>query len=135
MIEAFLTSFRLKNTYKTNSIIYSLKSIPLIKKLLPISLYGSPGLKEFANIVSILWEIIWVFLGKLLYLMLMVFYLTDPMKSVSSDSFVHIFFFLTVVGGFLNTQIFNPTKDKYYAIILMRMSAREIHSQTTSIFF
>ena len=125
MIEAFLTSFRLKNTYKTNSIIYSLKSIPIIKKLLPASLYGSPGLKKFANIVSILWEILSVFLGKLLYLLLMVYFLTNPMKSGSADSFIHMFFFLTIVGGFLNTQIFNPTKDKYYAMFLMRMSARE----------
>lgn len=125
MIEAFLTSFRLKNTYRTNSIIYSLKSIPVVKKLLPVSLYGSPGLQKFANIVSALWELISLFLGKLLYLLLMIFALTNPMKSNSADSFMHIFFFLTVVGGFLNTQIFNPTKDKYYAIFLMRMSARE----------
>jgi hypothetical protein len=125
MLEAFLTSFRLKNTYKTNGIIYSLKSIPIIKKLLPVSLYGSPGLKKFANIVSVLWELISIFLGKLLYLLLMIFLLTDPMKSGSADSFVHMFFFLTVAGGFLNTQIFDPAKDKYYAIILMRMSARE----------
>ncbi len=125
MIEAFLTSFKLKNAYQTNAIIYSLKSIPVIKKLLPISLYGNSGLKKFANIVSILWELIWLFLGKLLYLLLMIFFLTAPMKSESANSFVHIFFFLTVVGGLLNTQIFNPTKDKYYAILLMRMSARE----------
>lgn len=125
MIETFLMSFRLKNAYQTNGIIYSLKSIPVIKRLLPVSLYGSPGLKKFANLVSILWEIISMFLGKLLYLLILIFLLKDLMKSSSANSFMHIFFFLTIAGGFLNTQIFHPTKDKYYAIFLMRMSARD----------
>ena len=73
MLNAFATSFRLKNTYKTNSILYSLKSLPLVKRLLPDALYASAGLKAFANIVSILIEVGSVFVGKLLYVSLMVF--------------------------------------------------------------
>ncbi len=124
MINAFVTSFKLRNTYKTNSIIYSLKSIPLVKRILPDSLYASRGLKAFANVVSILLEIGSIFLGKALYLFLMVFMAAELMKSAKPDAFVHIFFFLTITGGLLNTHIFNPTKDKYYAMILMRMDAR-----------
>ena len=124
MINAFVTSFKLRNTYKTNSIIYSLKSIPLVKRILPDSLYASRGLKVFANVVSILLEIGSIFLGKALYLLLMVFMAAELMKSAKPDAFVHIFFFLTITGGLLNTHIFNPTKDKYYAMILMRMDAR-----------
>ena len=63
-------SFSLKNTYRVNSILYSLKQIPFIKKLLPETLYKVKGLKIFANILSIIWEIISVFLGKLIYLSL-----------------------------------------------------------------
>lgn len=125
MIEAFIMSFRLKNTYKANGFIYSLKSIPVINRLLPVSLYRSPGLKIFANFVSILWEIISMFFGKLLYLFIIIFLLKDHMKSSPANSFMHMFFFLTITGGFLNTHIFHPTRDKYYAIFLMRMNARE----------
>ena len=32
---------------------------------------------------------------------------------------------MTVIGCFVNSNLFNPTKDKYYAMILMRMDARE----------
>ena len=124
MIDAFITSFKLRNTYKTNSILYSLQSIPLVKRLLPDSLYASPGLKVFANVISILLEIGSFFLGKALYLLLMVFLAAGWMKSAAPDAFVHIFFFLTLTGGLLNTHIFNPTKDKYYAMFLMRMDAR-----------
>ncbi|AKB17561.1 MULTISPECIES: hypothetical protein [unclassified Methanosarcina] len=124
-IETFLTSFRLKNTYRANSIIYSLKSIPIINGLLPVSLYGSPGLKRFANFVSILWELVSMFLSKLFYMFILIFLLKNSMKNSSANSFMHMFFFLTIAGGFLNTQIFHPTRDKYYAIFLMRMNAWE----------
>ena len=60
-------SFSLRNTYRVNAILYSLKQIPLVKKLLPEKLYGVRGLKIFANILAVIWEIISFFLGKFLY--------------------------------------------------------------------
>lgn len=50
-------SFSLRNTYRVNGILYALKQIPLIKKLLPDVLYQIRGLKIFANVLSVLWEI------------------------------------------------------------------------------
>lgn len=47
------------------------------------------------------------------------------MKASTADSFIHIFTFLTVCGAILNTYMFNPTKDKYYAMILMNMDAKK----------
>ena len=47
-------SFSLKNTYRVNGILFSLKQIPLLKRLLPAALYKAKGLKIFANIVSVL---------------------------------------------------------------------------------
>lgn len=119
-------SFSLKNTYRVNTILYSLKQIPLIKRLLPDMLYRSEELKLFANVVSVLWEIVSVFLGKVLYLLIMVcgagvLYGNLP----GSNVFLHILLFLTIIGSFANTTLFNPSKDKYYAIILMRMNARD----------
>ena len=66
-------SFSLKNTYRVNSILYSLKQIPLLKKVLPDSLYEVWALKQFANVISLFWEILSVFLGKFLYFILMIF--------------------------------------------------------------
>ena len=108
--------------------LYSLQSIPLVKRLLPDSLYASPGLKVFANVISILLEIGSFFLGKALYLLLMVFLAAGWMKSAAPDAFVHIFFFLTLTGGLLNTHIFNPTKDKYCLLYTSagRKNARKV---------
>ena len=126
MKKTLILSFSLKNTYRVNSILYSLKQIPLVKKLLPEALYGVWWLKILANVLSVIWEVVSAFLGKGLYLLLMVFlpgllYDGLPREGV----FLHILLFLTVIGCFANTTLFNPSKDKYYAILLMRMDARE----------
>ena len=119
-------SFSLKNTYRVNSILYSLKQIPLIKKLLPQMLYRVRAFKILANILSGIWEVLAVFLGKFLYFLIMVAGLGNFYQKGQPDQvFLHILLFLTVIGAFMNTYMFNPTRDKYYAIILMRMDARE----------
>ena len=119
-------SFSLRNTYRVNGILYSLKQIPLLKRILPQALYRVRGLKVFANVLSALWEAVSVFLGKFLYFLTMVagigaLYKTAPAGRV----YLHILLFLTLIGAIMNTSLFNPTRDKYYAMILMRMNARE----------
>ena len=125
MLKSFVISFKLRNTYRVNSIIYSIKQLPIIKKILPNSLYKSRGLKIFANIISILMEIIGVFIGKLLYILIMIVAVLQLYKTNSANIFLHIFMFLTLCGALLNTYMFNPTKDKYYAMILMNMDAKK----------
>ena len=125
MLKTFITSFKLQNTYRTNSIIYSIKQLPLIKRILPNSLYKSKGLKIFAGIISILWEIINIFIGKIIYIAAMIFMALSLYQTNQTDTFIHLFVFLTLAGGVMNTYMLNPTKDKYYAIILMNINARE----------
>lgn len=126
MNKTLILSFSLRNTYRVNSILYSLKQIPLIKLLLPEYLYQVTGLKIFANVLTVIWELISTFLGKLLYLLLMVSGMSLLYDNLPSEqTFLHILLFLTAVGVIMNTHLFNPTKDKYYGIILMRMDARE----------
>ena len=125
MLKTFITSFKLQNTYRTNSIIYSIKQLPLIKRILPNSLYKSKGLKIFAGIISILWEIINIFFGKIIYIAVMILGPLSWYNGNGADIFIHLFVFLTLAGGVLNTYMLNPTKDKYYAIILMNINARE----------
>ena len=125
MLKTLRISFALKNTYRVNGILHSLKQIPLLKRLLPETLYRVRGLKIFANVLSVLWEIVSIFLGKILYFLTMVCgvgLLYE--RALAGLSFLHILFFLTLIGSYMNTSIFNPTRDKYYAMILLRMNAR-----------
>jgi len=125
MFKTLRTTFSLKNTYRVNSILYAIKQMPVLKKLLPDALYGVRGLKVFANILSVLWEIIAAFGGKLLYMLLMIVVAASLYPGGGSGRlFLHIFVCLTVIGSFVNTYMFNPTRDKYYALALLRMDAR-----------
>lgn len=120
-------SFALKNTYRVNSILYALKQMLLIKMILPSVLYGARGLKIFANILSAIWEILSAFLGKFIYLMCIyaiVAYGYDGYSN-KSELFLHMLLILTIIGAFMNTNLFNPTKEKYYAVFLMRMDAKQ----------
>lgn len=124
MFKTFAHSFRLANAYKVNTVIYSLKSIPLVKKLLPDSLYSSKGLKSFAAVISALWQFVMIFFGKVIYIGLMVYLPASQMKD-PSGAFLNILFFLTLAGGITNNGLFDPSRDKYYAMFIMRLDARD----------
>ena len=126
MYKTLRLSFSLKNTYRVNSILFGIKQIPLIKKILPDALYSVRGLKIFANILSVIWEIVSMFLGKLLYFLIMICGIGILYRNVPVDQvFLHILLLLTIIGAYMNTDMFNPSRDKYYAMILLRMNARE----------
>ena len=98
MIRTLKISFSLKNTYRVNGILHSLKQIPLLKKLLPDALYGIWGLKVFANVFSLLGEACTIFFGKFLYFLIMVWgagMLYDRVDT--GQAFLHILFFLTII--------------------------------------
>lgn len=126
MINTFWIAFRLQITYRVNTIIYSLKQLPLIKRILPVSLYASKILKTIACIISLLWEIVTIFLYKGLYLAL--FFILPILFSNIDHSlqpafFLNILLFLTIAGAVSNNRLFEPSRDKYYGIILMRLNA------------
>lgn len=125
MLESFKLSFVLRNTYRTNSIIYTIKSLPILRQKLKGTLYANRNIKTLANILSIQGEIISIFLYKILYVILMAVIPLNFMQVPKADGFVHIMLFLTVLGGILNAQMFTASKDKYYAIFLMRMEAKK----------
>lgn len=125
MNRTFAISFRLRTAYKANGLIYYLRQLPLIKKLIPAGAYGSRGIKIFANIVSIFLEIFNTFVWKLMYVAIIFAVIVSMKTEDPAAAFLHAFFFLTIVGGFLNTNLFDPTNDKYYGIVLMRMDAKQ----------
>ena len=121
MLNNFLISFRVKNAYIVNELIYNISRIPLIGKLIPSELYKYKIFKIISIIISIIYNIIKIFGYKLLYIY---FFLILPFNTEANYlELMQIFIFLAILGSFINTEIFNPTKDKYYMLILMRMDA------------
>lgn len=96
---------------------------PASGKIASRTLYGSGGLKIFAAVLAVIWEILSAFLGKLIYLAAIFVLCGFYGEERNPLLFLHVFFFLTIIGAYLNTYLFNPTNEKYYAVILMRMDA------------
>ena len=117
-------TFSLRNTYRVNNILYALKQIPLVGRILPETLYQEPGLKILANIISVLWEIFAALIGKGVYFLILLGAAALYPSPEKRALFLYLMVICTVLGGFVNTYMFNPTKDKYYALILLRMDAR-----------
>ena len=53
MAKTLRISFELRNAYNVNSVIYALKQIFLIKKIIPESAYGMGNLKVLFNILAL----------------------------------------------------------------------------------
>lgn len=82
--------------------------------------------KNIITCIALLWELLSIFINKGLYVLVFVFV---PVFFISNDTkilmILNILFFLTIAGAISNNTMFDPTKDKYYAMILMRMDARK----------
>ena len=127
MLKTLRLSFALKNTYRVNSILYAVKQMPFLGRVIPGTVYQIRGFKIFANVISVIWEIVSAFLGKYLYFLLLIggaLSLYGLPGEEAGQAFLHVLVFLSLAGMVLNTYMFNPTKDKYYAMILLGMDAR-----------
>ena len=129
MLDTLFTSLKLSMTYRGNGFLYALKQIPLIKKLLPDKLYSIGGLKSFLTVISIVVEFFSTFFRKALYIGLFVFLplflLNDGnWEGLSWEMALHLLLFLTLVGS-MNNKLIEASRDKYYAIFLLKADARK----------
>lgn len=128
MLKTLRLSFSLKNTYRVNAILYNLRQVPLLKQLVPADAYRRHGFKILANTLSVIWETLSVFAGKALYVILMML-VPASLLDISADAgarfFLHLFLLLSLIGTAMNTYLFDPSKDKYYAMVLLGVNARE----------
>lgn len=130
MLKTIRISFSLRITYKVNAILHAIRQTPLIKRLIPSNVYAIDGFKIFAEILAVIWELITVFFGKLLYFLLILltaaFTLLGDAETFPPTLFPHIIICLSAVGAILNNSMFNPTNDKRYAILSLGMDARMV---------
>ena len=134
MFKDFLISFKVKNAYTVNQLIYSLQRLPLIGKLISNRAYKMDDFKIISMIISIIYQIIKIFGFKILYILVFLVFPLGIYQNYNQELFIHIYLFLALIGCFSNTEIFNPTKDKFYMIVLMRMNAKN-HTLSNFIYF
>ena len=118
-------SFSLRNAYRINALLYRLRQLPLLGRILPPELYNSRWPRRVAAAVTVLWELVSVFLWKGVYFYFMVFWAASLAAPGEPAAILHIHCMLTAIGAAANTYLFDPKRDKYYAIFLLRMDARQ----------
>lgn len=125
MRRTFAVIARMSRAYGMNTLLYRLKRFPLVGRLVPGDVYANPVLKKMAEVIIILFRTIWAFGGKFLYLWLMIALPAGWMPGGAQENYLHILLFCTLLGAVANAEMFNPTKDKFYAVNLMGADARE----------
>lgn len=125
MLDTFKIAFKLKTTYKVNAIIFSLKRIPLIKKIVPDDWYNDVNIKTLGNVFNIFREIGTLFIGKIIYLFFMFMITSLFFENEEANYILHIFIFSTFIGTIYKNYLFEPSNDNYYGVILMHMNAKE----------
>ena len=126
MLKTLKMMFALRKAYKSNSILYVLRQLPIIKKILPASLSQSKVLNVIVTIIFAIWEISAIFFGKILYYFVGIGYLRTMSDKLPNDVlFCQTVFLFTAIGLFLNVSFLDYRKDKVYAINIFKLNARE----------
>ena len=132
MVKLAFTIFRIRAAYGANGIIYFLKRIPLLKWILPDSLYSEGALKEVITFVVSICDILLSFIYKVLYVFLIImlpasFLIFDTFKlNGLFQSCVHLFFWLSCVSVlFYDSEILKATRQKYICIKYMRVRPKD----------
>lgn len=114
-------------TQRFNAIIYYLKMIPVIKKLIPDSWYHRASLKKVASVIWLILSFLGLFLSKTMYVGIMIYL---PIQFLSKSgvelfNFIWIFLFLSgIAGPILAISTVQPQKQEYIMISLMHMNER-----------
>ena len=108
-------------TYTTNSFIYIIRNIPIIKNIIPIEIYKDNYLKQIIKLFITIYLLLKVLVLKFFYYFLIftISYYLFPKTFIKS--YFHIFFILTILGIFINNKLLNTNTKNYISVILFQM--------------
>ncbi|MDU1314985.1 MAG: hypothetical protein E6940_13125 [Clostridium septicum] len=131
MIRTFINTYKVSFAEEANTFIYFLKKIPFIGKKFSDELYNKTNIKLTLGIISEVFGILFKFVGKIIYVFLMIILATKFLIKGDYDKhivYLQIFFFLSLfMGPLLGTMIFDSDKKVFNMINLMRVNARDYY--------
>ena len=110
-------------TYTTNSIIFILRKLPILKDLITDDIYSSSGLKSLIRFIAPIYLFFKMLVIKFFYYFLIFFVAYRYFPSNLIRTYFHIFFFLTILGLFINNKLLNTSKKNYFSLLLFHMEA------------
>lgn len=125
MRNLFIQTFKMNIAIFSNTIIYRLRSLPFIKNIIPNSLYGNEGISAVLTIFMCFLKGFIILLKKAIYLLLIIVSIYVFKEAINFDEFLIALIIFSVVGSISNNKLLEATKEKYYAVILMRIDANQ----------
>ena len=128
MFSTFITSLKLQNTCKVNKIISLLKNTSIGNKF-PNKLYSNKRIKLLGFILNLIKSVITLFGGKIILLfaiyLIMNYLSKEGIIVPEENTFLHILICLYLCEGFIQSSMFIDGEDKFYAIVSLKMNAKE----------
>jgi|GEM_PF-575429 len=145
----FLINLRLRSAYLKNQRFYRWRTLPLIGRLFPQSIYGNNGLSIFFLILGLMRALFTTLIKPALYLFILYtaacavsdggFIADNPVEAGVIDAsmvnapaglsaaavFLHMLVCLTFVGGVLNNGFLITSEETGYAVLLLHMDPRK----------
>lgn len=126
MLKTLDILFRMENTYNLNTVIYALRKIPGVRKILREDWYSRTGLKTVVYILTMLWMILKFLAGKIVYAAFLLLLAGKLFGNGPMDrNLLQLLLVFSIIGAFMNNSITDGSVSGYYAIVLMRMNARK----------
>ncbi len=124
MINTLKTSFKIDMAYATNSFIYILRKLPILRDLITDDAYKSKFLKGIVRIISLIFSF-----GRMLAYKFIYFFIIYGIAQALDErfvkyNFIHIYFILALLGLFINNRMLNPSSKKYFSVILFGIDAK-----------
>lgn len=123
MINILSKTLQIDIAYSVNSFIYILKKLPILRDLFTDDIYKSKIIKRIVGLFGIIFSLSRAIFLKFMYFFIIYFISFKFFLPKMVHAFFHIYFFLTILGMFINNKLLNTSKKKYFSIILFNMDA------------
>ena len=124
MIKQLKQSLAIDTLYTTNSFIFLLRKLPILKDLITDDIYASRGLKRIIQGLVPIYLFAKMLVIKFFYYFLIfsLSYYYFPNHLVKT--YYHVLFLLTILGMFINNKMLNTSKKNYFSLLIFKMEAK-----------
>lgn len=121
MKQLFLNTNKFNIAILTNSIIYRLRKLPLVKHIVPGELYGNEAINAFIIVLTVFFIIAKNFISQLLYYLIIFILPAALFEYDLNTTMIITCFIFTCTYSVSNQTVLQASKDKFYGINLMRI--------------
>ncbi len=123
MINILHKTLQIDIAYSVNSFIYVLRRLPIFKDLITDDIYKSKTIKRIIGFFGMILSMVRALFLKFMYFFVILLICTKFFPDILVRAFFHIYFFLTIIGMFINNKLLNTNKKKYFAMLVFNMDA------------